>query len=84
MNYQSGNLGGRFAHIVTLSKRNLIALLSKINDKDSHRTLLREVANGEILVVKIEDDVNHYGDRTPGSMSDRTERDIINFRSPIT
>lgn len=56
---------------VVLSRRNLLSLLSKLDHDWSARTIF----NGDI-VVRAEEDDEHYGDRTPGQMHPATEADI--------
>lgn len=66
--------------IVTLSKRNLLALLVKVDDKDSAKTIFTDeylLATGKRLVVKAEPDAKHY-DRPypPGRMHPKAEQFI--------
>lgn len=61
---------------VTLSRRNVLALLHKTEMPGSKRTLIKEVGNGLLLVVKVEDDGEAYRGRVPGRMHDETERFI--------
>lgn len=64
---------------IVLSERNLLALLDKVRDGSSHRTLFagRGGANGhgtDPLIVKAETNEEHYAQRqAPGVMSDRSE-----------
>jgi hypothetical protein len=60
---------------VRLSKRNLLALLDKVDDPGSLTTLVRRTKAG-LLIVKAEPDAEHYGDREPGPMSERSEAAI--------
>lgn len=60
------------AVIVTLSKRNLLALLQKVDDATSSRTLVSgyvyedsRLFDGIELVVRCEPDAEHYADREP-------------------
>lgn len=67
------------AYIVTLSRRNLLGLLAKLDDPTSHRTLVKDEAGGLRLVVHAEEDAEHYQGRPeggPGPMVERTERAI--------
>ena len=69
---------GRPAVAVTLSRRNLLALLAKLDTEGSERTLLkREEPLGEqwTLVVIAEEDGEHYDGRAepPGPMHQVTE-----------
>lgn len=57
--------------IVTLSRRNLESLLHKLDWEGSERTIV----NGP-LVVKAEDNDEHYRDREPGPMHPTTEQAI--------
>ena len=58
--------------IVTLSKRNVLSLLHKLEMEGSKRTLTRECDDGK-LVVKVEPNAEHYGTRQPGVMHPKTE-----------
>lgn len=61
---------------VTLSRRNLLALLQKLEMQGSARTLTSEdCPEGLELVVRAEEDDHHYGSRSepPGPMHPRTE-----------
>ena len=57
---------------VILSKRNLLALLSKVDDPYSSKTLIQEGEPGW-LIVRAEPDDEHYALRKPGRMSGKTE-----------
>lgn len=63
--------------IVVLSKRNLLALLAKVDDTDSAKTIIRdcrgEFDGGMALVLQVEPDEVHYKDRKPGLMHPKTE-----------
>jgi hypothetical protein len=62
---------------VTLSRRNLLSLLHKLDWEDSERTLQKHLYPSEILLtVMAEDDEEHYGDREAGVMHEKTERFI--------
>jgi hypothetical protein len=61
---------------VTLSRRNLLALLQKLEMEGSARTLISDnCPPGLELVVRAEDDEEHYAERAepPGPMHPRTE-----------
>ena len=61
---------------VTLSRRNLLALLHKLEMEGSARTLISsDCPPGLELVVRAEDDEVHYQDRDepPGPMHPKTE-----------
>lgn len=67
-------------HIVTLSRRNLLGLLAKLDDPQSLRTLTKLESSGLHLVVHAESDEEHYSSRPegpPGPMIDRTEQQLI-------
>ena len=75
------------AVLVTLSKRNLLALLQKVDDAASARTLIggyvyedSRLIDGIELVVRCEPDEQHYADREPpGLMHPRTEAVIAHM-----
>lgn len=60
---------------VTLSRRNLLALLTKLDWPVSARTIERDFGDF-VLAVTAEEDADHYRDRSPGPMHPQTERDI--------
>ncbi len=63
---------------VTLSRRNLRALLAKLDgapDSSERAIALRE-ENGSFLVVRAEEDAAHYAGREPGPMHPDTEAAI--------
>jgi hypothetical protein len=61
---------------ITLSRRNLLALLHKLDWEGSARTIQKMVGGGVVLTVVAEDDDEHYGDDGAGVMHDETERFI--------
>lgn len=62
--------------VVTLSRKNLLAGLHKLEFKDSMRTI---VSGDGRLVLHFESDEEHYADRVPaGFMHPRTENYIAN------
>jgi hypothetical protein len=61
--------------LITLSRRNLRALLHKLDVPDSARTLVRRTKAG-LLVVKAVDDAEAYAEREPGRMAPETEKAI--------
>jgi hypothetical protein len=74
---------------VTLSERNLLALLQKLAMPGSARTLASahayrhdELVDDLTLVVQVEDDDAHYGERgfPPGPMHPQTEQFLAQFR----
>lgn len=66
---------------VTLSRRNLLTLLAKLDGHpgESKRTIYRTNDEGETLVVTAEEDDAHYGARGygPGAMHPETEKEIV-------
>ena len=65
---------GRRVVTLALSERNLLALLAKVNDPASFRTLTRFSDDGSMLfVVRAEPNEAHYGGREPGAVHPRTE-----------
>lgn len=63
--------------VVTLSRRNLLALLHKLDMEGSARTIQCEIGDVALLQVRAEDDAEHYADREPaGDMHPDTERYI--------
>lgn len=59
MKYQEGGL--------VLSRRNLLTLLSKLDNDDSPATLHRWDGK-RYLIVQAEDDAEHYGERPAGQV----------------
>lgn len=59
---------------ITLSRRNLLAGLHKLDMPGSARTIWRRMDDGSLLVFRVEDDAEHY-DRPepPGAMHPETE-----------
>jgi hypothetical protein len=53
--------------VVTLSRRNLLALLTKLdgNPEPSHKTLVRNCEGGVQLIVHAEENDEHYNKRPP-------------------
>jgi hypothetical protein len=65
---------GDFAVEVTLSRRNILTLLHKLDMPGSARTIVKEFPEQDyFLIVKAEDDDEHYQGRTPGFMHPDTE-----------
>lgn len=62
---------------VTLSERNLLALLAKLQQESSFCELQIRDQQGRLLSVKAERDEDHYGERIPGPLSDETQ-EILN------
>jgi hypothetical protein len=63
---------------VTLSRRNLLSLLHKLDWDGSARTIEKS-EDGVILTVVAEDDTEHYGEHAAGVMHDETERFIESY-----
>jgi len=59
---------GRTVTHITLSRRNLLTLLSKLERPESLRTIVRGT-----VVVTAEEDEEHYGERVPGPMHPHEE-----------
>lgn len=68
---------------VTLSRRNLVTLLNKLDDPESHKTLYRHTAPGETLIVVAEEDATHYAKREAGCVHPDHEPPI-RFDDPYT
>lgn len=62
---------------VTLSRRNLRALIAKLDDSDSKRTIARDEDNGVHLIVRAEPDDVHYVERPAGIMAPWTEAQML-------
>ena len=60
--------------LVVLSRRNLLALLAKLDGypQESRATLARQTDAG-LIVVQAVDDKSHYGEREPGALHSETE-----------
>ncbi len=59
---------------VTLSRRNLLALLQKLDMEGSARTLLGYDTSGCVpIVLRAEENAEHYVGREPGPMHSATE-----------
>lgn len=59
---------------VTLSRRNLLTLLHKLDVPDSQRTIRRLTDDNIAVWVRAEDDAEHYGTaRTPGPVHPSSE-----------
>ena len=62
--------------VVTLSRRNILALLAKLDQPGSRRSIVKRQGD-TILFVVAEEDASHYEDGPgPGQMSFETERFI--------
>lgn len=55
--------------VLELTRRNLIVLLTKLDDPTSARTLLD---GDNLIAVTAVEDADHYADREPGEVADRT------------
>lgn len=60
---------------VTLSRRNLLGLLAKLDIPGSAKTLIKDSTKGRLIVTS-EEDPDHYMGREPGPMSPETEKAI--------
>jgi len=70
---------------ITLSRRNLLALLQKLDTMgDSACTIVRQCDNGWGVVVTAEPDEVHYADRLPGAMHPVTETALRRGFTPTT
>lgn len=73
--------GGHVLARVTLSERNVRTLMAKIegHPPESHKQLTRQVNHTVGLMVIVEDDEKHYGDRGygPGPMHPDTETAML-------
>lgn len=64
--------------IVTLSRRNVLSLLHKLERDDEEgveaaRTLMRMTEDNLLLTIVVEKDEQHYGERPPGEMGSDIE-----------
>ena len=64
---------GRIDVRVTLSRRNLRALLIKLKEPESKKAISRDIEPGMRLYVHAESDDVHYAERAPGQMALWTE-----------
>lgn len=62
-------------HHLTLSERNLRALLHKLDMAGSARTIVK-FQGPDTFVLHVERDDEHYEDRAPGRMHPETEKAI--------
>ena len=69
------NLINNESVIITLSKRNLLALLDMVDDPYAQKTIYKHIDQFEVCVIVEPDDI-HYGDNKPGEMSPKTEKFI--------
>lgn len=67
-------LAGVEVHVV-LSRRNLLALLAKIDDPDSQRTIVKRDVLGTV-VIEAENDEAHYQGAPAGEMGEKAEKFI--------
>lgn len=68
------DVGSRYV-AVTLSRRNLLVLLAKLDGHPAGSAATIHIKSGEVtLVVSAEEDAVHYKDREPGEMHPDTER----------
>lgn len=64
---------GRGVIHLVLSRRNLLALLHKIDLRESEQTIIKDFPSARVIVTS-EDDDAHYADSSPGPMSPETEQ----------
>lgn len=67
--------------VVTFSRRNILALLHKLDMKGSARRLEKLVDEG-LLVVTVEEDEEHYSGQPAGPMHPETEKFISHNTHP--
>jgi len=68
---------------VTLSRRNLLALLHKLEMPGSHRRIIKPTPAGNVLVSVITDE-EAYRNRAPGPMHPDTEEFIVQMEKALT
>lgn len=61
---------------IILSRRNLLALLHKLEMPGSARTIVKYDEDNKPVVVKVASDEEVYADRQPGRMHEDTEKFI--------
>jgi hypothetical protein len=62
---------------IVLSRRNLLALLQKLDMEGSARTIIGWDTSGDVPIsVRSENDAEHYVGRKPGPMHSATEKFI--------
>lgn len=66
---------------IRLSKTNVLALLHKVDNPDSNKTLIKD-CGGDTLIVSVEDDDQHYVNGIRGEMSPETEAFIAQHNPP--
>lgn len=71
--------GAKYTVHVTLSRRNLISLLTKLDWESSHCTVERETDAGYLIVTSEKDEAHYGSDREPGEMHPQTESEILDF-----
>jgi hypothetical protein len=62
------------AYVVTLSRRNLRALLAMLDDPEHQSKTIGQMTDVGWLYIKAEEDAEHYAGRQPGRMGARIER----------
>lgn len=66
---------------VVLSRRNLLTLLVKLDEPDSHRTLYKLMDGpGSYFIVTAEEDSDHYINHSAGPMSPLTEATLKEYQ----
>ena len=66
---------------IRLSKSNVLALLHKVDNPNSAKTLVKDVGD-TTLIVSVEDDDQHYANDIRGEMSPETEAFIAQHNPP--
>jgi len=59
--------------VLTLSRRNLVSLLHKLEMPVSARTIVKDSDDGEAVFIQVKPDEEVYVDRPPGRMHPETE-----------
>ena len=69
---------------VVLSKRNLLALLHKVEQPESCKSLVK-YPDGQSVLVRVESDKEHYANRdvSPGPMTPDTEAFISDLEAAL-
>ena len=66
---------------ICLSKSNVLALLHKVDNPDSAKTLIKNCGD-DTLIVSVEDDDQHYANGIRGEMHPETEAFIAQHNPP--
>ena len=68
---------------VKLSKRNLLALLHKVDSPDSAKTLFKQTDDDYRLILIAEPDSLHYQDNEPAGKMHPSTEEFIKFHSMV-